>query len=241
MTRSLAAALAALAAFFGLGAARGALAPAAAPSLPPADPPEDPPPSPPAAAQSSGWSLPTLADLVPAAAVPAAGFTSPDIEAANVRAFGQAVAQSEGTSEGPNGGYDVLFGWPMRGRTFDSAAASDHPRIRFYEQADEFIANGKKDFTTAAGRYQETASTYDAIRRRYSLPPGFSPELQDRHFEALLIDCGALADVKAGRITRAVEKCRRTWASLPGANTPQPQRSQAYVLAAYKAAGGTLA
>ena len=238
MTRSLAAALAALAAFFGLGAARGAIAPAAAPAQPPAEPPDD---TPPAAPQGSAWSLPSLADLVPAAAVPAGGFTSPDIEAANIRAFGQAVAEAEGTARGPNRGYDVLFGWPAKGRTFDSAAAADHPRIRTYEQADEFLANGRKDFTTAAGRYQETATTYDAIRRRYGIPPGFTPELQERHFEALLQDSGALADVKAGRIGRAIERARNTWASLPGANTPQPQRSQAYVIAAYTAAGGTVA
>lgn len=167
---------------------------------------------------------------------PGQGFRLPAEEAAGV-----VVTNISGTAKGPNQGYDVLFGWPMKGRTFDANAAADHPRIRFYEQADEFLANGKKDFTTAAGRYQETASTYDAIRRRYGIPPGFTPELQERHFEALLADSGALAHVKAGRIPQAIARARDTWASLPGAKTPQPQRSEQYVLAAYTAAGGTLA
>ena len=236
MTRPLAAALAAIAAFFGLGAAR-AMAPMATPAQPPAEPPAPEPSAPEQAATQ--W--PGLAALLPAASMPAAGYTAPDVEAANIRAFGQAVALAEGTAKGPNQGYDVLFGWPAKGRTFDANAAADHPRIRFYEQADEFLSNGKKDFTTAAGRYQETASTYDAIRRRYGIPPGFTPELQERHFEALLDRAGALAHVKAGRIPQAIARARDTWASLPGAKTPQPQRSEQYVLATYIAAGGTLA
>ena len=242
MKPALAAALAALAAFFGLGAARGAIAPAPAVPAPLPDDPAAPAPaaSAPGAAEPPAPSASWL-DVLQGTPGPSTGFTSPDIEAANVRAFGQAVAEAEGTAKGPNGGYDVLFGWPGKGRTFNAAAASDHPRIRFFEQADEFIANGRKDYTTAAGRYQETATTYDAIRRRYGIPPGFTPELQDLHFEALLKDCGALPHVKAGRIPQAIDKARRTWASLPGADTPQPQRSAAYVIASFQRAGGTLA
>lgn len=236
MNRPLAAALAAIAAFFGLGAAR-AMAPMATPAQPPAEPPAPEPSAPEQAATQ--W--PGLAALLPAASMPATGYTAPDVEAVNIRAFGQAVALAEGTAKGPNQGYDVLFGWPMKGRTFDAAAAADHPRIRFYEQADEFLANGKKDFTTAAGRYQITQTTYDDMRRRYGIPPGFTPALQERHFEALLAETGALKHVKAGRIPTAIVRARSRWASLPGANTPQPQRSEQYVLAAYTAAGGTLA
>lgn len=242
MTRPLAAALAAIAAFFGLGAAR-AMAPMATPAQPPAEPPAPEPVAPEQAATQEALTphWPGLAALLPAASMPATGYTAPDIEAANVRAFGQAVALAEGTAKGPNQGYDVLFGWPAKGRTFDANAAADHPRIRFYEVADEFLANGKKDFTTAAGRYQITQTTYDDIRRRYNIPPGFTPELQERHFEAILAETGALKHVKAGRIPQAIVRARSRWASLPGANTPQPQRSEQYVLAAYTSAGGTLA
>jgi muramidase (phage lysozyme) len=56
-----------------------------------------------------------------------------------------------------------------------------------------------------------------------------------------LAETGALKHVKAGRIPQAIVRARSRWASLPGANTPQPQRSEQYVLAAYTSAGGTLA
>ena len=52
---------------------------------------------------------------------------------------------------------------------------------------------------------------------------------------------GALADVRSGRLTDAVTKVRKVWASLPGANySGQGMRSMSYLQAAYVNAGGTI-
>ncbi|MES2688069.1 MAG: hypothetical protein V4706_14700 [Pseudomonadota bacterium] len=180
----------------------------------------------------------TLQDLIPAGWAPSTGYTSPDKAAANIAAAGMMVANAEGTARGPNGGYDVLFGWPAPGRTFDSASAvSDHPK-RFFPYVDKA---GRELRTSAAGKYQITATTYDDFRNRGKVQAGFTPAHQEAFFIAILDSDGALEDVKAGRLVPAINKMRNRWASLPGANVDQPMRSLAYVTAAYVAAGGTLA
>ena len=168
---------------------------------------------------------------------PAQGYDSPDVQAGNVEAFGAAVAAAEGTINGPNDGYDVLFGWPQPGRTFDSNAATDHPR-RLFPFTDKA---GKVSNSSAAGRYQINAPTYDDIVKRYRLQSGFTPAHQDAIFEALLRDRGALDAVKAGRFDDAIASARRTWASLPGAGYNQQERSLSYVKTAYLTAGGAIA
>lgn len=165
--------------------------------------------------------------------------TTPDQAAVNERAFLDMIAKAEGTS-GPDG-YRTMFGY----RYFDSFA--DHPR-----QPQQFRSGDKLLWTSAAGRYQFMArsplpggattrvDTWDRLQAKLGLPD-FSPASQDAAALELISEAGALNDVRAGRIDTAINKVRRIWASLPGADYGQPERNLSTLLAAYQSAGGTLA
>lgn len=150
----------------------------------------------------------------------------------NVAAFLWVIAACEGTA-GPDG-YRTLFG----GSLF--ASYDDHPRVRFYERDDEFIRNGRKDYTTAAGRYQATATTWDEFVLQAG-PHDFSPASQDSFAVWCIKRAGALDDVVAGRLEDALRKCSGTWASLPFATVGQPKRALAYCRLVYEQHGGTYA
>lgn len=152
---------------------------------------------------------------------------------ANRKAFLDAIAWAEGTAGKGDNGYNVLFG----GGLFHGY--TDHPRIRFYEKKDEFIRNGKKDYTTAAGRYQITATTFDRIRKKLGITD-FSKESQDRIALELIRERGALVDIDGGRLTVATEKVRRIWASLPDSGYGQPERKLDDLRHVYLDAGGDL-
>ena len=159
--------------------------------------------------------------------------TENEAGARNVAAFLDMIARAEG------GAWNALFGYPMAGRTFASFA--DHPRVRFYEKADEFIHNGRRDYTTAAGMYQETATTFDRLSRKLGTQ-GFAPAVQIAHATELIREQGALSDVRAGRFTEALRKVAPIWASLPENIHKQPgQKTVAQVQAMYTNAGGVLA
>lgn len=163
----------------------------------------------------------------------------PDQAARNERAFLDAIAWAEGTARGPRSGYDVLFGWPAPGRTFNSEWSTDHPRILF----DYTDLAGRQIKTSAAGRYQITRTTFDALVRKYPdrfAGRGMAPATQDHMALTLIEERGALGDVRAGAFARAVSKVRSIWASLPGAGANQPERGYPQLLAAYQLAGGTL-
>lgn len=146
----------------------------------------------------------------------------------NLDAFLDMIAFCEGTA-GPDG-YRTMFG----GRLFDSYA--DHPRVRFsYTNL-----AGVSLVTTAAGRYQFIARTWDGVRAKLGLQD-FSPANQDAGAVELIRERGALNDVKAGRFESAVAKCRPVWASLPGAGANQPERSMTAAANAYAQAGGNFA
>jgi muramidase (phage lysozyme) len=139
----------------------------------------------------------------------------------NRRAFLHMIRAAEGTA-GENG-YRMLFGKKL----FDDF--SKHPRIR-----KEFLNKaGKRIVTTAAGAYQITATTWDTQIQPNLHLPDFSPESQDKAAIFLIRTNGALGDIDAGRIERAITKVNGVWASLPGAGYNQPERSLAFVLAAY--------
>jgi len=153
----------------------------------------------------------------------------------NTKAFLQVTRACEGTA-GENG-YRTLFG----GRLFDSFA--DHPRVRFYEQYDgQFIKNGKLDYTTAAGAYQATETTWDAFvadEVKAGRPkPDFSPESQDLFATWLIAKNNALNDVEAGRLDAALHKCSGTWASFPYSTSGQPKRTFEFCRRAFTVAGG---
>lgn len=165
---------------------------------------------------------------------------APTVQASNLRAFLDAIAFAEGTAREADNGYRTMFGY----RTFDSYA--DHPRqaVQFTDRA------GRKLWTSAAGRYQFMAvsplpngkstkvDTWDRLRADLRLPD-FSPASQDAAAKELIRQRGALNDVYAGRFDDAVRKVAPVWASLPGANHNQPERSLAALRTAYRDAGGT--
>lgn len=156
--------------------------------------------------------------------------TSADAQNPNVRAFLDMIAVSEGTS-GPEG-YRFMFGYPRNPDRLITSYA-DHPRQYF-----SFTAGGRTQKTSAAGRYQFLASTWDDLRAKLRLPD-FSPASQDMAAIELVRQRGALNDVRAGRIAAAIAKCAKTWASLPGAGYGQPEQKMATLLTAYAQAGGT--
>ena len=149
------------------------------------------------------------------------------VASGNEKAFLDMIAYAEGTA-GVNG-YRTLFG----GGLFESFA--DHPR-QFFNFSN---SRGEKLRTSAAGRYQFLSRTWDALQRRLNLPD-FGPESQDRAALELVRERGALADVQAGRLTVAIGKCSKIWASLPGAGYAQPERKLTTLIAKFQGAGGNL-
>jgi muramidase (phage lysozyme) len=154
----------------------------------------------------------------------------------NVRAFLRVIRSGE--SGQMDEAYCALFGWrPGNGRIFASFA--DHPRIRTYEKNDEFIRNGKKDFTTAAGAYQITATTWGDVVKALG-PMDFSPPNQDLAAVYLIARRGALKLVTDGRFADAIRKCRKEWASLPNSGYGQPEKTFAEALEVYTMHGGRI-
>lgn len=124
-------------------------------------------------------------------------------------AFGAVLGYSEGTDRIPDsqGGYKALVG----GSTFDSYV--DHPRIRVWLPRYGI-------YSTAAGRYQFLAATWDGLKAQLGLPD-FSPPNQDKGMVQLLKERGAYASLIAGKFDDAVAAAAKTWASLPGAGYGQ--------------------
>lgn len=139
--------------------------------------------------------------------------------ARNLRAFLDMIGYSEGA------GYATLVG----GGTFGSFA--DHPR--------QYVQVRPGLVSSAAGKYQILAKTWDPLRARLGLPD-FGPASQDAAAVELIRERGALNDVKAGRFAVAIDKCRGCWASLPGAPYGQPTHAFTELQAVYLAGGGTL-
>lgn len=153
--------------------------------------------------------------------------TTADLENRNVRAFLAMIRAGEGTA-GPNG-YRTLYG----GGLFESFA--DHPRQKISKPM-----RGQLITSTAAGAYQFLARTWDECAEALGLTD-FSPPSQDEAAVFLIRRRGALADVKAGRFEEAVRKCRKEWASLPGAGYGQPEKTLADARRVYESAGGAYA
>lgn len=159
----------------------------------------------------------------------------------NVRAFLTLIGWSEGTERQPDP-YRVAYGYRHVIQDF-----RDHPAVTGEWRGERLsdamcIAAGLPPgcVSTAAGRYQIIRPTWLTAKGALSLPD-FSPESQDRAALWLIEKRGALDDVKEGRVTDAVAKVRREWASLPGSGWGQPERALSSLIAAYTTAGGTLA
>ncbi|QJR16276.1 glycoside hydrolase family 24 protein [Usitatibacter palustris] len=135
----------------------------------------------------------------------------------NVVAFLRLIRQGE--SNQSDTAYRVMFG----GALFN-VPPWQHPHRK--------VTVGRLT-STAAGAYQFLARTWDGLVRQFQFED-FSPDNQDLGAVALIAQRGALEDVIAGRIAEAVRKCRKEWASLPGAGYGQPERTFEQVMATYQ-------
>ena len=157
----------------------------------------------------------------------------------NVKAFLRVIRAGE-SSQGDEA-YWWLFG-STHSKAILAESLKDHPRVKTYEKYDgQFIKNGKLDYTTAAGAYQITASTWDTVIQPALKLGDFSPTSQDIAAVFLIQKHGALDDVIAGRVKEACAKLTKEWASMPGASYgDQPTRKLEQALATFKEYGGTL-
>ncbi len=170
------------------------------------------------------WAALVAALLVPSLLLAAAGRKSRSHVQPfkNLRAFLLMIQYSEGTI-GENA-YRMLYG----GGLFSDL--SKHPNI----------AITKWGITsTAAGAYGFLNRVWVELSRRLQLPD-FSPLSQDKAAVELIREKGALVDVLSGKIQAAVYKCRKVWASLPGAGYGQHERSISELLNFYIRSGGQL-
>lgn len=151
----------------------------------------------------------------------------------NVVAFLQTIRHCEGTAT-PDG-YRYMFGsTPAHPNLIPNYM--DHPR-KFFDYTDH---TGKHLRTSAAGAYQFVVGTWDNLKTRLSLPD-FSPHSQDLAALELIAEQGALQDIESGHFDLAINKVRHIWASLPGSNNNQPEKSIAEVKSWYQQAGGIIA
>ena len=140
----------------------------------------------------------------------------------NVKAFLHTIRVGEGTAD--DDGYRRMF----TGKMFDDF--SQHPNI---------VNRSGSLSSTAAGAYQFLKRTWDECQQALSLPD-FSPASQDLAALFLIERRGALQDVIEGRLSAAISKCNREWASLPGSTYGQPTRTLAQATQTYRSAGGTI-
>lgn len=164
-----------------------------------------------------------------------------DMGETNVAAYLDLIAWSEGTA-GRGDGYRICYGYRHTIRDL-----SDHPAVTGEWKGEKLsdamckgAGLGPGCVSTAAGRYQLIRPTWLACKRALGLPD-FSPTSQDAAAVYLIRQRGAIDDVRAGRVAEAVDKCRREWASLPGAGYGQGERKLSQLVAAYQDAGGVLA
>ncbi len=162
----------------------------------------------------------------------------------NRKAFLDMLAVSEGTSTSKftkNNGYDIIVVgidgvWEL------IIDYSTHP---FVNGRQSKVFNKAGQVSSASGRYQFLKRDWVHYRDLLQLndkrlyPEGaFSPAAQDAWAIQLIKECSALADVDAGRFNEAIFKCRKIWASLPGAGYGQHENTLDKLQRAYLSAGG---
>lgn len=126
-----------------------------------------------------------------------------------IRPFLDLLSKAEGTT---SHGYQTMFG----GGKIDDL--SDHPRKKLpFTQTD-----GKRNYSSAAGKYQIIEPTWDRTAKALGLKD-FSPISQDVAALYLMDEAGALDDVANGNFEAAVDKLGPVWASLPTSPYPQPK------------------
>jgi muramidase (phage lysozyme) len=158
---------------------------------------------------------------------------------ANLKAFLDTIAHSEGTKDIGDDGYNVIVGSrPMQAITFSSY--HDHPRITVRIRKDNPSTPFDEELlSSAAGRYQILIRYFDAYKKSLNLPD-FSPTSQDAIALQLIRECNALDDVLEGRFEKAIDKCKSRWASLPGAGYNQHENTLLALRTAFINFGGSL-
>lgn len=148
---------------------------------------------------------------------------------ANMAAFLDMLAYSEGTKGVGDDGYNVIVGStkanPILFTNYD-----DHPRKLVF-----LPSIGKS--STAAGRYQLLARYFDYYKKELGLK-NFSPLAQDLIAIEQIKEQGAYVNVLSGNFVESIEKCKNIWASLPGNDYGQHQNKLADLLTAYESFGG---
>lgn len=159
----------------------------------------------------------------------------------NVSAMLAAIQAAEGTNRAADP-YRVCYGYR---HTIQNMA--DHPAVTGEWKGEKLpddmcraAGYGPGCVSTAAGAYQFIKPTWLDLKRRLGLRD-FSPASQDAAAVQLLKDCGAWQRVRSGDFIGAVIAARKIWASLPGSGYEQPERSFAWLQAAYVNAGGAVA
>ena len=122
--------------------------------------------------------------------------------------------------------YNVVYG----GGTFTDY--STHPRIKVYFHDPRRAEPGNNNYTTAAGAYQITSTTFDDFSRK-TKTTDFSPATQDLLAMAILKQSGAYDAIVAGDISSALNLASKRWASLPGSTSGQAQQTQAAATTAF--------
>jgi hypothetical protein len=166
-----------------------------------------------------------------------------NVEEDNIAAFLWMIRVCEGTSGAD--GYKTMF----TGIKFDTDSATlsdgspnpsyqykDHPRI--VNAATIKGASSRIVKSSAAGAYQFLTKTWNDCKSVLGLSD-FSPASQDKACILLLRQCNALADIRNGNFTAALQRANKIWASLPGSPYDQNPRKYDYALNLYKTGGGT--
>jgi len=141
------------------------------------------------------------------------------------------IAFAEGTSTSPytqNDGYDVIVNGMDGHHEFTDY--SDHP---FADGRPGIVFTRNGDRSTAAGRYQFLLRIWNDYKGSLGLTD-FSPVFQDRLALQMIRERHAIADILAGNIESAIQKCSGGWASLPGNNYGQGGKSMAGLLDFYQ-------
>ncbi|HBL98754.1 TPA: hypothetical protein DDZ86_03870 [Candidatus Dependentiae bacterium] len=139
----------------------------------------------------------------------------------SVQAMLDVIARSEGAETWASARWGGIRSYLVRYPYGTFVGFQEHP----HEKICSYIL-GKKVCSTAAGRYQILAATWDWIRKVLKLKD-FSPRNQDIVAVFLIIEKGALEDVKRGRFETAVNKLNRVWPSFPGSPYGQPTKKMA--------------
>lgn len=116
-------------------------------------------------------------------------------------------------------------------------ALADHP---FAHGRPAKVFNRRGEKSTASGRYQQLYLYWPHYQKQLALPD-FSPLSQDKLAIQLIRERGAIEDIRAGRIERAISRCRNIWASLPGAGYGQREHSLDKLVTVWRTAGGVMA